>query len=277
MIKVKKNNINLRDTITSGQLFRYIEEEDNSFTIILEDRVINVFEDKDHLIVKSNKEKDLKKIVTNYFDLKRDYDSINKELIKKDPYMKEIIKLNKGYKILRQSPEEMLISYIISQNNSVKRISNSVELLSKKYGKKVRFEKKKYYLFPKLKKIRKLSYKQLRQCGLGFRDKYVKDAAILYIKHPDFFNRLKRISGEKGIDELFKLRGIGVKVASCILLFGYGKLDVYPIDTWVKKNIKDNYKDVKDDTKSIRKFAKEKYGKYSGLAIQYMFNSKRNK
>lgn len=276
-MKIKKNDLNLKDTITSGQFFRYTEEEDGSFTIVLEDRVINVSEDKEYLIVKSNKEKELRKVVNNYFDLKRDYNEINKELVKKDPYMKEIIKLNKGYKILRQNKEEMLVSYIISQNNSVKRISNSIELLSKKYGKKIKFEKKKYYLFPKYKKLRKLSYKQYRDCGVGFRDKYVKDAVIFCLKNPEFLTKINRMSGEKAIDEIYKLRGIGVKVASCILLFGYGKFDVFPIDTWVKKNIKENYKDVDNDINSIKEFAKEKYGKYSGLAIQYMFNAKRNK
>lgn len=276
-MKIKKNGLNLKDTIESGQLFRYIKEEDDSYTIIISDRVINVKETEEHLIVTSNKEKDLRKIIINYFDLKRDYDSINKELLKQDPYMKDIVKLNKGYKILRQSKEEMIVSYIISQNNSVKRISESINLLCKKYGKKVRYNKQKYYLFPSFKKLKKLSYKQYRDCGVGFRDKYVKDTVSFYLKNPEFFQKLNRMSGEKAIEELFKLRGIGVKVASCILLFGYGKFDVFPIDTWVKKNIEENYKDVKSDTKSIKEFAKDKYGKYSGLAIQYMFNAKRNK
>lgn len=276
-MKIKKNNLNLKDTVESGQLFRYIKEDDNSYTIILKDRVINVKEDKDYLIVESNKDKDLREVVVKYFDLKRDYESINKELVKKDKFMKEIVSLNKGYKILRQDPEEMLVSYIISQNNNVKRISESVNKLSEKYGRKVKFNGKKYYLFPSMKKLKKLKYKQYRDCGLGFRDKYVKDAVILYLENPEFFNRLSRISGEKGIDELYKIRGIGVKVASCILLFGYGKFDVFPIDTWVKKTIADNYKDIKNDQNSIKEFTKEKYGKYSGLAIQYMFNAKRNK
>ena len=73
-----------------------------------------------------------------------------------------------------------------------------------------------------------------------------------------------------------KIKGIGLKVAYCILLFGYKRLDTFPIDTWVKQNISKNY-NIKNDQKSIEKFAKETYGEYSGLAIQYMFHSERNK
>ena len=276
-MKIKKNGLNLKDTITSGQMFRYFEEDDNSFTIILEDRVVNVREDGDYLIVNSNKEKELRKVINKYFDLNRDYETINKKLTKNDKYMKECIKLNKGYKILRQDPKEMLVSYIISQNNQVSRISKSVNMLSEKYGKKVKFNGKKYYLFPSLKKLKKLSYKQYRDCGVGFRDKYVKDAVIFAYKNPDFLEKLGKYKSEKALNELMKLTGVGTKVASCILLFGYGKFDVFPVDTWVKKNIAKNYPDVKPDIKNISEFAKNKYGEYCGLAIQYMFNASRNK
>ena len=276
-MKIKKNGLNLKDTVMSGQMFRYTLEEDDSFTIVLSDRVINVKEVGDYLEVTSNKEKDLRKVVVKYFDLKRDYGEINKKLSKNDPYMKELIKKNKGYKILRQDPFEMLVSYIISQNNGVNRISASVEMLSKKYGKKVKFNKKKYYLFPTSKRLRRLSYKQYRECGVGFRDKYVKDAVIFVCKNKEFLNTLGRKKTEKALELLLSFTGIGMKVASCILLFGYGKFDVFPVDTWVKKNMSTVYPEVKNDIKSITQFAKEKYGVYSGLAIQYMFNASRNK
>lgn len=276
-MKIKKNGINLKDTVTSGQMFRYTLEDDDSFTIILKDRVINVKEDGDYLIVESNKEKELRKVVNKYFDLRRDYDSINKVLSKNDPFMKQIIKLNKGYKILRQDPEEMLVTYIISQNNQVKRISNAVNNLSKKYGKKVKFRGEKYYLFPTLKRLKRLTYKQLRDCGVGFRDKYVKDAVIYAYKNPEFLPRLEKLKSDKALEELLKLTGVGTKVASCILLFAYSRFDVFPIDTWVKKKMSEAYPDVKNDIKSIAEFSKEKYKEYSGLAIQYIYNASRNK
>ena len=230
-MKIKKGDINLKDTITSGQIFRYTLEEDGSFTVILKDRVVNLLEDKDYIIVTSNKEKNLRQVVVKFLDLKRDYKLINRYLSKNDTYMKEIIRKNKGYHILRMDPEEMLVSYIISQNNQVKRITESVNLLSKKYGKKVKFNGEKYYLFPSLKKLKRLTYKQYRECGVGFRDKYIKDAVIYAYKNKDYLERIKRLKTPKAMEELLKLTGVGTKVASCILLFGYGRLDVFPIDT----------------------------------------------
>lgn len=276
-LKIKRNGLNLEETITSGQMFRYTKENDGSFTIILKDRVVNIYEDNEYLVVTSNKEKELRKVINKYFDLNRDYESINKILSKNDPYMKEIIKLNKGYRILRQDPEEMFVSYIISQNNQVSRISNSVNMLALKYGKKVKFNGNKYYLFPSFKRLKRLTLKQYRECGLGFRDKYVKDAVIYAYKNPEFLKNLNKYKSDKALSELMKLTGIGTKVASCILLFGYGRFDVFPIDTWVKKNIEKNYPNIKTDIKSISNFARENYKEYSGLAIQYMFNASRNK
>ena len=188
-----------------------------------------------------------------------------------DDKMKEIINKCNGYKILNQSPFEMCISYIISQNNNVKRISNSINLLCKKYGTKVEFNNKEYYLFPTYEQLKNLKSEDFRELGVGFRDKYLEDFLIKYPSLKD----INTLSTEEATNELMKVKGIGLKVASCILLFGYKRLDTFPIDTWVKQNIKEIY-GIKDDQKTIERFAKEKYKEYSGLAIQYLFHSKRN-
>ena len=83
------------------------------------------------------------------------------------------------------------------------------------------------------------------------------------------------MSSEDALNYLKSLNGVGDKVASCILLFGYHRFDVFPIDTWVKKYMKDKYNIEGVD--NIQKFVKNKYKEYSGLAIQYMFHYKRNK
>jgi len=145
MIIIKNTDINLNDTITCGQCFRFYKMDDNSFTIVLSDRVINIKQDDKNLIIESNNEDNLEHIINEYFDLNNDYNMINNEILKSDKTLKNNIKLSKGFKILKQDPFEMLISYIISQNNNVKRIMKSVELLSMKYGKKVIFKNNEYY------------------------------------------------------------------------------------------------------------------------------------
>ena len=107
---------------------------------------------------------------------------------------------------------------------------------------------------------------------MGFRDKYIREFLDRYESIPD----LNKLSTKDALNELMKIKGIGIKVASCILLFGYKRLDTFPIDTWVKKYISYNY-NIKDDVNYIKKFTEEKYKEYSGLVIQYMFHSERNK
>ncbi len=269
-MKIKVNNFNLKDTLLSGQCFR-VFEEDSNFIVILNDRVINIKEIDDELIINSNNEEDLESTIVNYFDLNRDYDEINK-VLSVDDVMKNCISKCNAYRIMNQNPFEMCISYIISQNNNVKRISNSINKLCVDKGKKVLFEGKEYYLFPTYEDIKNITTNELRNYGIGFRDKYIRDFLDKYKSLKD----INSLTTNESINELMKVKGIGLKVASCILLFGYKRLDVFPIDTWVKQFISNNY-NVNNDQKYIEKFTKKKFGCYSGLAIQYMFHSERNK
>lgn len=276
-MRVLKKDFDLYSSILSGQCFRMIEEDDNSFTTILKDRVINIKEDNEYLIITSSNEENLEEIITNYFDLNTDYNSLIDKLSNKDKYMKQISKYCIGYKIFNQDKFEMLISYIISQNNSVKRISNSINKICIKCGKKITFNNKEYYLFPTFDELKTLTKESLRETGIGFRDSYIINALNHLENNPNFLNELDNKNTEECLKELTSIKGIGMKVASCILLFGYHRFDVYPIDTWVIKNIENNYKNVTPNQKKITEFTKNKFGNLSGLAIQYMFNYERNK
>lgn len=271
MKKILKNDINLKATLLSGQAFRIKEEIDNSFTIILNDRVVNIKEDNKYLILNSNYEENLEDKVIEYLDLNRDYNKINTEILSNNPNIKDIIEYSKGYKILNQPNFEMLISYIISQNNSVRNISSSIEKLSRKYGKKVIFNDIEYYLFPTFDELKEITEEELRECKVGFRDKYIINALEEIKKDNNYLDNINKLSSEDAMNKLMGIKGIGMKVASCILLFGYGKLDTFPIDTWVKKFFNEENQSI------IKKEASKKYGKYSGLVIQYMFHYSRNK
>lgn len=270
-MKIKINDFNLKDTLMSGACFRATLESDGSFTNILRDRIINIRQIGDELIVKSNKLDNLSNVIREYFDLDRDYNIINKELIQVDPGLKDVIECCRGYHILNQDPFEMCISYIISQNNNVKRISASINKLCELYGQKVYFDGKVYFLFPTYEKLKELKTDDLAELKIGFRDKYIID----FLNKYESFNDLDNLSTPDAFNKLLTVKGIGPKVASCILLFGYKRLDVFPIDTWVKQFVSNRY-GVKDDFKTIENLAINKYGKYSGLAIQYMYHYNRN-
>ena len=144
MIKVKlEKKFKLDDTITCGQIFRYKKLDDNSYDVILKDRVINVYTVNNVLYVSSNNEEDLEKIIVNYFDLNNDYEKINEFLIEKDSKLKDAILFSDGLKMIKQDPFETVISYIISANNGVPQITNALNNIAQKYGKEVVFNDKK--------------------------------------------------------------------------------------------------------------------------------------
>lgn len=274
-MKILKNNIKLKETLLSGQCFRVTEENDGSFTCILDDRVINVRDDNKYLIVDSNNLNDLEEKVKYYFDLNIDYDKFDDKLSENE-YMKNIIKFCKGYKVLRQNHFETFISYIISQNNRVSRISASINKISEKYGKKVVFKDKEYFLFPTFDEIKDISIEELRSFGVGFRDKYIIDALNYLKTNNNFLLDLEKQNTEEATEILTIIKGIGLKVSSCILLFSYHRFDAFPIDTWVIKNFSENFKNIKADQNSIKEFARKEFDELSGLAIQYMYHYERN-
>ena len=275
MIKIKNKGINLYDTLFSGQCFRMALENDGSFTIVLKDRVVNIKEEKEFLILDSNNMEDLEMVVSHYLDLERDYDSINSILASKNDVIRRDIDKCMGYHVLNQDKFEMFITYIISQNNNVKRIIGSVDRLSRLYGKKVNFKGNEYYLFPTFEEMKGITSEELREIGVGFRDSYIINALNKLKEDNMFLEKLDFMKTDEAIESLVKIKGIGVKVASCILMFAYGRFDTFPVDTWVRHYVSDNF-DIKDNIKDISKYMKEEFGEYSGLAIQYFYHLARN-
>lgn len=275
MIKVFCGDMKLSETLLSGQCFRVCELEDGSFDVILSDRVINVFQNGNYLLVDSNNYDDLENVVINYFDLNRNYSEIIDNLKLNNPDFSDILDNCSSYRILRQDPLEMLISFIISQNNNVKRIMGSIELFCRMYGDVVNFRDKKYYLFPTYDRIIGLELKDLQLLKTGFRDKYILSAIEFLNCNKDFVVVINNMSTSDALNYLMQIKGVGMKVASCILLFGFARFDVFPIDTWVIKFVK-NFYGFDGNVLQIKVFLEKKFDKNVGLCIQYMFHYNRN-
>ena len=227
MLRIKDICIDLDGTVTCGQIFRYEKELDNSYTIILSDRVINIKKDKNDLVVTSNKEEDLENVIRNYFDLNRSYDEMDKEILKSDNTLENIVKSCAGYKIINQSNFECAISYILSANNGVPQIRNSLNLISEKYGEKIIFNEKEYYLFPNEEKLKNVSIEDYRNLKTGFRDKYLYEF-VQKVNNKEFdLKKINDMNSVDAMDYLMTNKGIGEKVASCILLFSYYRLEYF--------------------------------------------------
>ena len=212
-----------------------------------------------------------------YFDLKRDYKKIKEELSKIDENMKTSIEYGKGIRILNQDLWETIISFIISANNNIPRIKGIIEKLSKKYGKELEFEGKKYYTFPTPKELENVTVEDYRSLGLGFRDIRLYETTKMILEKKVDLQELRKNSNTFEVREkLLTLSGVGPKVADCILLFSdLKRFEVFPIDVWVRRVMNDLYIKNPDETKvskkQIEKIANEKFGNLAGLAQQYLF------
>jgi len=276
MIKIKiEKKLNLENTLTCGQIFRFYKQDDGSFNVVLDDRVINISETGNYIYVTSNNEQGLEEKIIRYLDLDTDYENILEELLNKDKKIKSAVEFSYGLKMIQQPHFETIMEYIISANNSVPSIANAINNISKKYGKKVTFRGEEYYLFPSISDLKDVTIEQYRECKVGFRDKYLYEIVQKLNKKEFDLDKINSLNTEDALNYLMTNNGIGPKIASCILLFSYKRYDVFPIDTWVKKIMKERYNLLNE--KEIRNFSKKIYGEYCGLAIQYLFNESRNK
>ncbi len=275
------NTFELKDIFECGQCFRFNKQEDESYTGVVGNNVINVKKIDNEIHIKSVGQDNLEELVVNYFDLNRDYEQIKDKLSKIDENMEKSISYGKGIRILNQDLWETIISFIISANNNIPRIKGIIDRMSERYGNKIIFEGKEYYTFPTVDELSKASVEDLRALGLGFRDVRVYETTKM-IKNKEV--DLEQLKNEKDFNKvrntLLTLPGVGPKVADCILLFSTLKRwEAFPIDVWVRRVMNELYIKNPDETKvkkeEIEKIAYEKFGNLAGIAQQYLFYWKR--
>lgn len=265
---LNQTDFELAHIFECGQCFRWKKQSDGSYIGVIKNGVVSVAKNDDKIEINSSiDEKDL---IYNYFDLNTNYSEIKSILSKNDTNIAEALKYGYGIRILNQDPWEMLISFIISAANNIPRISKTIENISKAYGKKVCFENEEYYLFPTPEELSKASMQDLRELNLGFRDKYVYNATQLVLNGEVDLEKIALLEYKKAKKELTKIPGVGEKVADCILLFSMKRKESFPVDTWIKKVMSELYLDSKD-IKKISEYAENKFGKYAGIAQQYLF------
>ena len=215
-------------------------------------------------------EDDFNKIWRRYFDFNLSYTELE-ECFAKDEILSKTIDSSRGMRLLIQDPFETIISFIISANNNIGRIRKIIEKICMLSGDKVFFENNVYYKFPSPEQLSILTLDQLTQCGAGYRAPYIKETSKAIADGFDL-DCVYEMEYKEAKKYLLQLKGIGPKVADCILLFAFNKKNAFPVDVWIRRVLNNMYGFDPKNTNEAENFAIEHFGEYAGIAQQYLFN-----
>lgn len=249
-------------SLDCGQAFRWEKDENNIFSGVAFGKIMRAKQENGRIDFYGPDEKDFNNVFRKYLDFDRDYKNIT-DKYKSDPYLSAAVNEYGGIRILRQDPWEALCSFIISQNNNIPRIKGIIKRLCENFGKKIEND---FYSFPEAAVLSEKTVEDLAPLRSGFRAKYILDAAKKVSSGEISFDAIDKNPIDFGREELQKIKGVGKKVAECTLLYGFGKIEAFPVDVWVKKIMTEMYPD------GLPKCTENT----EGIAQQYLFHWRRN-
>ncbi len=263
-------DFNLKHIFDCGQCFRFNEVSENTYFGIAKGKALLISQSEDAITLYDTCEDDWNNIWFDYFDLSRDYGKI-KSRLSEDKIMEEAISYGSGIRILNQDLWEAVISFIISASNNIPRIKGIIERFCENFGKRIEYMGNTYYSFPDANTTASLSTDDLAVIRAGFRDKYILDAAKKFKNGELSDTHIHSLSTYDAKQVLMSINGVGNKVSDCILLFGLGRVDSFPVDVWIKRIMEYCYFDSEQSIETICSFAKDKFGDMGGFAQQYLF------
>ncbi len=279
-VKIKTpSNFDVGKIFDCGQCFRFDRVENSihrvEYSGVAFGRVVSFAQDADELYIYNSTQEDFENIWREYLCLDTDYSEIDRRLLSlcdSIPFS-EAVHYGNGIRILAQEPTETVISFIISQNNNIPRIKGMIERLSRSLGEPISIcEEMEKHLsgrsslctFPTAEALNRLGVEGLFAAKTGFRAKYIFDATERLLSGDIDTNKLLSLeSTAEGLEYLCKIKGVGPKVASCILLFACKRYDAFPVDVWIKKAMTRYFPETD--------FSPEIFGEYAGIAQQYLF------
>ena len=267
-VKIHGNNIILENTdnfdialsLDCGQTFRWRQEEDGCWQGVVKGQFLRLKQVDDTVILYDTSEETFNNLWKEYFDLDRNYGEIVSSY--EDISLKTACEAFPGIRILKQDEWEAVCSFIISANNNIPRIKGIIERFCECFGEKTGQR----YSFPTAQRIAVLTVEDLAPIRAGFRAKYIIDAAQKIASGQVDVEKVKALPFEEAKAELLKIKGVGEKVAQCALLYGFGRVEAFPVDVWVKRILAELYPDG---------FPAEYY-QTQGIAQQYLFHWRRS-
>lgn len=266
IIKVlDKSQFNPEHILECGQVFRYGKDENNNYFVISKNNKATIIEKENHYEIISNNTD----YFVNYFDLNTDYNIIKTKL-KQNKILSPMIDYGYGIRILKADPLEMIYSFTISQNNNIKRIKQIIERLCE-----IGSANNNYKNFPTQSELFNAPLEFYESLGAGYRAKFLKELSAT-LKDTNF-EEIKNLSTDEIYNFLINLKGIGPKVASCILLFGFSKTEKFPVDTWIEQVYYNHFSKEKLKRPQIQEYFESEFGNFSGIVQQYLFFYERKK
>lgn len=262
MVKRTIDYFNLAQICESGQCFRMNAENENVYSIISGDYYLKVEQDGNEITFHCE-EREFEEIWKPYFDIEEDYAVYIGKINPRDCYLVNAADFGCGIRILRQDLWEMIVSFLISQQNNIQRIRRCIGNICEKYGtQKINADGEIYYTFPAPEILAGLEEDDLKECNLGYRSKYVVRTAKTIVSGEVDLEQIRQLPYGQAKEELLKLYGVGEKVADCICLFALHHLQAFPVDTHMNQALQKHYK---------RGFPKRRYKGFEGILQQYIF------
>lgn len=263
----KSGFVNLEATLESGQLFSHQKLANGCYEVPIEGCLVQISELRGKLDWHLNGS--TQQAIHHFFDLDYDLNPIH-ESLRDNKQTEKVVDAFPGLRLLHQSTWEAFVCFILSANNNILRI------------KKMRHQLVQYFiphsraLFPPVEMIAKSNEVILRKLGLGYRAPYLLKTCQMILENKKSFFELSNMSTEEAVQHLIQYPGIGPKVADCVLLYGFHRLDVFPMDVWMIKVMKALYfKRRNINEKKMRAWAMKKWGSHAGYVQQYLFHGAR--
>ena len=270
MFRIQYPYLDMKKIAESGQIFRF-NVYDDEYSLVAGDKLLFIKEDGDGYIL-SCSESEFEEFWIDYFDLRLDYSDFEKNIPPDDLFLINAAEYSYGIRILNQEKWEMLISFIISQRKSIPAIKSSIEKLARTYGKKIDMQvpdfiknidkNSEFFAFPTPKALADASIDDLNACSLGYRSPYIEASAKAVYRGDIDLEALSKLDDNELLAALMSLKGVGIKVANCVALFGYHRIAAFPIDVWIKRMIDEHYDG---------EFPLKLYDGYAGVIQQYIF------
>lgn len=268
-ITYDKTYFNPKDVLECGQIFRF-EPYKEGYKVFSTDKACYVYIYKNSTVIES----DFPDYFYDFFDLGREYAQVIKKIRGFNvPVITRACEVAKGLRLLNQDPEEMLFSFIVSQNNNIPRIKGIISRIARTVGERREFMGEEYYAFPSAARLAEKDAAFYKNLGAGYRDAFIVQTAKRVAA--EGIEGLKTLDAPTLKKALLTYRGVGPKVADCVSLFGFRRAASFPVDTWIEKIYREDFGGTLTNREKINAYFTSLFGEYSGFVQQYLFYCKR--